>query len=86
MKKINFFLFTIVFICKSCTGKEENINIALNFTHNWNGIAITDQDFNQLKFTNANGEKISIERFRYLISNINLVGSKNYHLVDVVRL
>jgi hypothetical protein len=66
----------------SCTKEKENINITLNFTHHWNGTAITNQDLNVLKFTNANGEKVSIEKLRYLISNINLIGSKDYHLID----
>jgi hypothetical protein len=35
-----------------------------------------------LKFTNANGEKVSIENLRYLVSNISLMGSKNYHLIN----
>ena len=35
-----------------------------------------------LKFTNANGEKVSVEKLRYLVSNISLVESKNYHLIN----
>jgi type 1 fimbria pilin len=67
----------------SCDNEEENGMITLKFTHNWDGIPVTNQDFNDLKFTNANGEKVSIERFRYLISNINIINSKNYLLVNL---
>ena len=53
----------------SCNNEEENISITLNFTHHWNGTAITNQDLNMLKFTNANGEKVSIENLRYLFKH-----------------
>jgi hypothetical protein len=82
MKNILTFLCVSIFIFSSCSSEEENINITLNFTHNWDGMAIADKDLNELKFTNANGEKVSIENLRYLISNINLADAKNYHLVN----
>ena len=82
MKNILAFLCISIFIFSSCSSEEENINITLNFTHNWDGITITNQDLNALKFTNANGEKVSIEKLRYLVSNISLVDSKNHHLID----
>jgi hypothetical protein len=82
MKNILTFLCLSIFILYSCSSEEENINITLNFTHNWDGVAITDKDLNELKFTNANGEKVSIENLRYLISNINLVDAKNYQLIN----
>jgi hypothetical protein len=85
MKKLIPLLFLSLLVFSSCTTKDENVNIRLNFTHNWDGVKITNQDFNQLKYTNANGEKISIEGLRYLVSNISLVGSKNYHLVDFIE-
>ena len=82
MKNILTFLCVSIFIFSSCSSEEENINITLNFTHNWDGVAITNQDLNELKFTNANGEKVSIENLRYLISNISLVDAKNYQLIN----
>ncbi|QOD59850.1 hypothetical protein H9I45_10870 [Polaribacter haliotis] len=87
MKKYSFLLIVILLAFNSC--KEEldccvnPPSVNLKFTHNWDGVPITNQDFNELKFTNENGEKLSIERLRYLISNINLIGSKNNLLVDV---
>lgn len=78
-------IFLITFYgCKNetdCCVMPPTVNLI--FTHNWDGIPITTQDFNQLKFTNANGEKLSIERLRYLISNISIVGEKNYFLADL---
>lgn len=66
-----------------CCVQPEQFTVTLNFTHHWNGLKITPQDFNELKFTNENGERLSIERLRYLVSNISLINSKNYHLIDV---
>jgi hypothetical protein len=66
-----------------CCVQPEQFTITLNFTHHWNGLKITPQDFNELKFTNENGEQLSIERLRYLVSNISLINGKNYHFVNV---
>lgn len=82
MKNILTFLCISIFILSSCTSEDQNITITLNFSHNWDGVPITNQDFNTIKFTNENGEQISIEKLRYLISNISLLGLKNYHLVN----
>ncbi|GAB7255790.1 MbnP family protein [Polaribacter sp. OB-PA-B3] len=88
MKKITFtLLISILFFTnckddKDCCVFPENITTTINFTHNWNGKEITNQELNELKFTTENGEKISIERLRYLISNLSLVGSNNQFLID----
>ena len=62
----------------------------LNFSHNWSGTSIENSDLNTIKFTNANGEQLSIERLRYLISNITLTNAdgektiiKERHLVNL---
>jgi hypothetical protein len=84
MKKLVPFLLAILFLLFSCSKNEENLTVTLNFTQNWNGISVTNQDFNTFKFTTANGENISIERLRYLISNISLIEDTNNHfLIDV---
>jgi hypothetical protein len=82
MKNILTFLCVSIFIFSSCSSEDENINITLNFTHNWDGVAITDKDLNELKFKNAKGQKVSIENLRYLISNISLMDAENYHLIN----
>jgi hypothetical protein len=79
-------IFILVTRCSEkieCCVQPEQFTITLNFTHHWNGLKITPQDFNELKFTNENGERLSIERLRYLVSNISLVNGKNYHFIDV---
>jgi len=85
MKKIiALLLLTLLLFC-SCNKEEENLTVTLKFTQNWNGVPLTNQDFNTFKFTTANGENISIERLRYLISNISLVeeSENNHFLIDV---
>jgi len=82
MKKlIGLFLITLSFF--SCSNSDNNVAVTLEFTHNWDGKTVTNQDFNTFKFTTKNGETISIVRLRYLISNLSLHGGDNYFLVDV---
>ena len=82
MKKL-ITLFLVLIAFSSCTKEEENGMATILFTHYWDGVPVTNLDFNEFKFTNANGETISIEKYRYLISDISFVGSKNYTLVDL---
>jgi len=95
MKKILFLsLFSIVLL--SCS-EDNDVNIepasiTLNFSHTWQDTEVTNADFNEIKFTNANGEQLSIERLRYVISEITLthesgvVTTINEHnLVDVTN-
>ena len=51
------------------------------FTHNWDGTPVTSADFNAIQYTNANGELLSIERLRYVVSDIILTTSSNENLV-----
>lgn len=77
----------------SCEKKEINeptTFVTVQFSHNWDETAVTKADFNTVKFVNANGNRLSIERLRYLISNITLTNAENtplqikaYNLVDV---
>lgn len=83
MKKIIGSLFILVLLFSSCNNSEENISITLNFTQNWDAVPVTSDDFNVFKYTNANGEKISIERLRYLISNISLLRNTNHTLINI---
>lgn len=89
MRKIIWLVcLTIVFIsCKDetdCCVNFEPVAITLKFTHNWDGTPVTATDFNNFKFTNANGELISIVKLRYLVSNINIGNqTKEYQLVDI---
>ncbi|WP_375240285.1 MbnP family protein [Polaribacter sp.] len=88
IKRITYLVLVSVLFLTGCKDEKdccvfpEEIITTLNFTHNWNGKEITNQELNELKFTTENGEKISIERLRYLISNLSLVGGDNQFLID----
>jgi hypothetical protein len=83
----------LLILVTSCTkNKIETASVLmnLNFSHNWSGTSIENSDLNTIKFTNANGEQLSIERLRYLISNITLTNTdgektiiKERHLVNL---
>jgi hypothetical protein len=73
MKKIICLLAFTIIIFMSCndeTNIDQNASITLKFTHNWDGLAVTSSDFSDFKFTTENGESVSIEKLRYLVSNI----------------
>ena len=99
MKKI-IALFSIIFTIVSCSDDDnntpnnvpQNVNTTFNFTHNWDGTTVSSADFNNIQFTNANGEEMSIEKLRYLISNVTFHKSNGetividgYNLIDVTN-
>ncbi len=77
MKKITVLILAIsCLIIASCSSNDDefakNTSITINFNHTWEDEEVTSEDFDELKFENENGETLSIERLRYLISNIYL--------------
>lgn len=95
MKKILSLLVLIGVGLSSCAEDlDDNIlttaKTNFTFTHNWDGTAVTQSDFNSIQFTNANGEQLSIERLRYLISDVTFtkpsgesIVFEDYNLVDL---
>jgi hypothetical protein len=88
--KIIISLFLIVILFSSCDEKKdccvnfEPVNVTFKFTQNWDGVPVTSSDFNNFKFTTQNGEMISIENLRYLLSAISVGKTiKNYHLINI---
>ncbi|GAB1856045.1 hypothetical protein MHTCC0001_08800 [Flavobacteriaceae bacterium MHTCC 0001] len=63
------------------TVSNSETSISFNFSHSWDGETIITNDLNIIKFTNENGEQVSIERLRYLISNITFTTTNNEILV-----
>ena len=62
------------------------------FSHDWDGTPVSNADFNSFLFTTANGESISIERLRYVISDITftkisgeVLNTNLYNFVDVTN-
>ena len=98
MKKFTFLVLIVSTIFSSCTNdnsndaEENQVALRFTFNHFWKDVSISSADFNQLKFTNENGEQISMERLRYIISNItltdnsgNIIFFDDYNLVDVTN-
>lgn len=88
---LTLFLLTF-FGCESDNDDNEIATTSINFTfvHKWGETMVTNEDFNTIQFTNAFGNKLSIERLRYLISKIKLTTSNGevialdeYTLVDL---
>jgi len=93
MKKIVITLI-FTFALTSCDKDNEAVqaNITFNFTHFWDESSITNTNFNTIQYTNDNGEEMSIEKLRYLISKISFQKSNGeiivldgYNLVDVTN-
>jgi len=89
-------ILCLAFFINSCS--EDNdinavpVSITLNFSHSWNETEVTNADFNDIKFTNENGEELSIVRLRYLISEVTLTHESgvittldDYNLVDLTN-
>ena len=81
MKKIALILaFGLVFVACNTdddagTSEEQKFTVAFSFTHNWDGGAIADADFDLIQYTNANGEQLSISKIVYLISDITFTNA-----------
>jgi hypothetical protein len=91
-KNILFVCFTFVLLSCSSDNDEtvDKVAITFNFTHSWENTNVSNTDFGVIKFTNKNGEELSIDRLRYLISGITLthnnggvVNLETYQLVDL---
>ena len=77
--KVLLFLLTGLLTFSACSSPEKEVgaSVILRFSHNWENTPVTSADFNTIKFTNENGEMLSIERLRYLISNVILTNANN---------
>ena len=90
MKKIALLIFSIALI--NCAGLQdlEEANVTIEFTHNWDGDIVDTSTFGNFNYRTANGETVSIDRLRYVVSQLQFVGNagvnfspKTYQLVDV---
>lgn len=69
-----------------------DVTATFNFAHDWNGLNVTSSDFNNFQFNTQNNQTISIERLRYLISDITFTSTNGetieldvYNLIDVTN-
>lgn len=89
--------FTLVIMLLSFWSCEndttnENYKVSFTFSHKWDQSEVSRADFNTIKFKTLNGDSLSIERLRYLISDITftktngeLIKLNDYHLIDVTN-
>jgi hypothetical protein len=94
MKKIALIALVAV-LAISCKNDDDGVafvNVDFSFTHNWNGTDVNSSDFGIVQYTNANGEMMSIERLRYVISAVHFQSTSGqtvtidgYNLVDVTN-
>lgn len=90
--KLIFILF-LSSLVMSC-GPDDPIIVktTYTFTFNWDGTPVSVADFGGFNYVNEHGESLSIERMRYLISNITFNHSDGtsaildgYNLVDLTN-
>jgi hypothetical protein len=91
-------IIPLIVICFFSCNTNDTINLndpkntTFNFSHNWDGTAVTNSDFNTIQFVNNHGTMLSIERLRYVISDITFTTPLNevieldvYNLIDVTN-
>lgn len=84
-KKLAVLLF-VMFSFNSCSEDNNNnlntqASTTFTFSHNWDDAPVTNINFNALNYTNANGEILSLERLRYVISDITFTTINNENLI-----
>ena len=88
-----FLTLTLVMLYGCNTDLDDNTTqttVSLKFAHHWDGVQVTNSDFNAFSYTNAYETLLSIERLRYLISDVVLtknngqvIAIEGYSLVDL---
>ena len=76
----------------SNSGSISQVSPKFTFSHDWDGTPVSSGDFNNFMFTTASGQSVSIERLRYVISDITFTTSSGevltingHNLVDVTN-
>ena len=96
MKKLIVAFTLICFLGVSCSDDDNDtqatVTIGFKFTHSWDETAMSNTDFNEFKFITANQDLISIERLRYVISDVSftridgeLIEFDIYNLIDLTN-
>ena len=96
MKHFHTLLILSLVILFGCNSDSDDtissVNVTMAFSHYWEDMQVTNSDFNTLNYTNVKGNLLSIERLRYLISDIEFTKTngetillEGYNLVDVTN-
>lgn len=89
-----FLTLTLSVLLFSCSSDNDelikDVSVKLKFTQNWDGTLIEKSDLNNTEFTNKLGAKLTVNKLRYLISNVALINGANdtikfesYKLIDI---
>ena len=86
--KLIFLTLLILYSCSENDSDDTFINF--KFNHKWNETTVNSDDFYSIQFQNNFGNMLSIERLRYLISDIQITNSagesyslNEYNLLDL---
>jgi len=101
MKKILAPIFLFALLLTNCGEDNDDVSpvavvnqpssVSFKMSNSFDDTELNDTNFANLQLTNANGEVISIDRIRYMISKIELVNQetnvsyamKDYNLLDI---
>lgn len=96
MRKLIAIIVLSVVVFSSCVEEDvpglQNTNVSINFKHDWDGTNVSSTNFNTIQYFNENNDELSIEKLRYLISDVTFHKSngqtivvEGYNLVDVTN-
>lgn len=96
MRKLVAIIVLSMVVFTSCVEEDvpglQNTSVSLNFKHDWDGANVSNTDFNSIQYFNENTDELSIEKLRYLISDVTfhksngeIIVVEGYNLVDVTN-
>ena len=94
MKQFLILFLSVLFLSCSSDNDEpiKEVSIKIDFSQNWDGVEIERSDLGNLEFVNKIGTKLTIDRLRYLVSDITLINGANdsivfdaYKLIDLKK-
>ena len=96
MKRLLAIMVLSMVVFTSCVEEDipglQNTSVSLNFKHDWDGTNVSSANFNTIQYFNENTDELSIEKLRYLISNVTFhktngqtIVIEGYNLVDVTN-
>ena len=92
MKQFLILFLSALFLSCSSDNDEpiKEVSVKIDFSQNWDGVEIERSDLGNLEFVNKIGTKLTIDRLRYLVSDITLINGANdtivfdaYKLIDL---
>jgi len=96
MRRLLAIIVLSMVVFTSCVEEDvpglQNTSVSLNFKHDWDGANVSSANFNTIQYFNENNDELSIEKLRYLISDVTFhktngetIVIEGYNLVDVTN-